>query len=173
MAKPHLGRSPSPINPASHSLPLPSQPSSRIHQSPDHRSVPKLFIKISKPIQVMRTMVVYLLGTSGQSFSIQPAQETNLWSGTPLFKKSSPYSQARAPRFAQFTLQAPISSKSPVRWQRETRGFPSRSPWSPSTPIWAFLAPPPSIRKKSSENRRLFSVIHLLLDSRSSLVPQN
>ena len=86
------------------------------------RSVPKLSIKISKPIQVMRTMVVYLLGTSGQPLdSIQPVQENQsmIWASLSL-KKSFSIFPSKSSKFAPtHTLQAPISSKSPIRWQEK------------------------------------------------------
>ena len=156
--KPHLGQIAISNQPSFH-IPT-SSVTAYIPNTPiswSTRSVPKLSIQISKPIQVMRTMVVYLLGTSGHPLdSIQPAQENQsmIWASLSL-KKSFSIFPSKSSRFAPtHTLQAPISSKSPIRWQRETRSFPSRSPWSPIAPIWAFLASPTSIRKESGDRNQ-------------------
>ena len=57
-----------------------------------------------------------------------PGKPPMIWASLSL-KKSFSIFPSKSSKFAPtHTLQAPISSKSPIRWQRETRGFPSRSP---------------------------------------------
>ena len=117
MPRLHLGRSPSPISLA-FTFPISSATAftPNIPISLSTRSVPKLSIKISKPIQVMKTTVAYLLGTSGQPLgSIQPAQENQsmIWASLSLKKFFSIFQTMSSKFVPTPILQVPISSKKP------------------------------------------------------------
>ena len=96
-------------------------------------------------------MVVYLLGTSGQPLgSIQPVQENQsmIWASLSL-KKSFSIFPSKSSKFAPtHILQAPISSKSPIRWQ-EKQEVSIKISLKPNCSNLSFLGSPTCIRKES------------------------
>ncbi len=82
-------------------------------------------------IQVMRTMVAYLLGTFGQPwlYPTCPGNQFMIWAFLSLGWSPSPSSKQELKICTNLThCRHWLLPKSPIRWQRETKQFPIKIP---------------------------------------------